>query len=55
MPRKKSTNFNESTRPGTVSRVFAQYKKGECNESGEMPVYVAPKIIDKKNRLNSMY
>ena len=51
MPTKKPTIFTESTRPGTVYKVFEHYKKGGLNESGEKPVFVEPDIIRKKNNI----
>ena len=51
MTRKKPTNFTESTRPGTVYRVFEQYKKAECDESGFKPVFVKPETVEKKNKI----
>ena len=49
-----NTNTNkewkESTRPGTVYRVFELYKKGELNAYGEKPVFVVPDVIEKKKQ-----
>jgi hypothetical protein len=44
MPKKKSTDFTESTRPGTVSKVFEQHKKTQLNYDGKLPVYIVPVI-----------
>ena len=51
MPRKKSTDFTESTRPGTVSRIFEQHKKNQLNHDGTLPVYVIPVVPINKNKL----
>ena len=41
----------ESTRPGTVYKVFEQHKKNELSYEGKLPVYVVPEVKVNKNKL----
>jgi len=50
MPKKRSTDFTESTRPGTVYKVFEQHKKTELNHDGKLPVYIVPDVSEKNNK-----
>ena len=43
--------WTESTRPGTVYRVFEQHKKNELIYTGEKPVFVVPEVPVNKNIL----
>ena len=51
MPKNKSTDFTETTRPGSAYQVFETYKRGGLDASGRAPVFVEPVIIDKKNKI----
>ena len=51
MPKSNNTVWIESTRPGSVYRVFKQHKKNGLNASGQAPVFVIPEVIHKKNKL----
>lgn len=54
MPKKPPTDWTESTRPGTVYRVFEQYKKAEYDASGRKPVIIKPDVIEKKVKNKSL-
>ena len=43
-----STYMEEYTRAGSAYRVVEQYKKGQKNESGEIPVFIKPEPNIKK-------
>ena len=46
-----SKEWKESTRPGTVSKVFEYHKKNELTFEGKLPVYVVPEESSNKNKL----
>ena len=48
MPKSKTKDYTEFTRPGTVYRVFTTYEKGQLNKSGEKPTFIVPDEIEKK-------
>ena len=55
MPKKKSTDFTETTRVGSVYQVFESYRKSGLDASGRAPVFVEPEVIKKKIKgLNSI-
>ena len=50
MPKTISTDFTESTRPGTVYQIFEIYKKSESDKSGVKPVYIEREDNKKKHK-----
>ena len=40
--------YTEFTGPGSAYKVMEEYKKTQCNASGEIPVFVKPDPIQKK-------
>ena len=54
MSEKDPTYWTESTGPGTVYRVFEQYKKAEYDASGRKPVIIKPEVIEKKVKNKSL-
>jgi len=43
--------WKESTRPGTVSRVFEQHKKNQLNHDGKPFVFIVPVVPINPNIL----
>ena len=43
--------YTESTRPGTIYKVFEQHKKNELNHNGQLPIYIKPVVPVNPNKL----
>ena len=54
MDNSENKDFTESTRPGTVYRVFEQYKKAEYNECGEKYVFLKPEVVESKKKTSNL-
>ena len=45
-------NSDVFTGPGSIYKVFEEYKKAQVNESGEHPVFIKP--IEKEKKVKSI-
>ena len=41
-----------NTPSGTVFRVFEIYKESQKNANGDLPIFIKPKIEEKKSKIN---
>lgn len=49
--KEKQKYYKESSRPGSVSRIFKIYQQDQLNFEGKLPKYIKPEIQINKNKL----
>ena len=46
------TKHSYSSHSGTIFRIFEIYRESQKNENGELPVFIKPKLEEKKFKIN---